>query len=147
MNQGGIYINTINKVATVEFSHPASNSFPSSLLTQLADAFNELNSNEEINVILLKSEAEKAFCAGASFDELVTINNLKDGKTFFMGFANVINAMRTCSKPIICAVQGRAVGGGVGLIAACDYVYATDQAAIKLSELSIGIGPFVIAPV
>ena len=146
MNQGGIYINIANKIATVEFSHPASNSFPSYLLARLADAFNELDSNEEINVILLKSEGVKAFCAGASFDELVAINNLKDGKSFFMGFANVINAMRACQKIIIGAVQGRAVGGGVGLIAACDYVYATDQAAIKLSELSIGIGPFVIAP-
>lgn len=147
MNQGGIYIDISNKVATIEFSHPASNSFSSNLLARLATAFNDLNSNEDVNAVLLKSEGDKTFCAGASFDELVSIENLSDGKSFFMGFANVINAMRTCSKPIIGAVQGKAVGGGVGLIAACDYVYATDNASIKLSELSIGIGPFVIAPV
>ncbi len=146
MNKGGIYIEIANKVATVEFSHPASNSFPSYLLERLTNAFNDLSSSEKVNVIILKSEGEKTFCAGASFDELIAIQNFEEGKTFFMGFANVINAMRKCEKPIICAVQGRAVGGGVGLIATCDYVYATDKAAIKLSELSIGIGPFVIAP-
>ena len=146
MNKGGIYIEITNKVATVEFSHPASNSFPSYLLERLTNAFNDLNSNEDVNVIILKSEGEKTFCAGASFDELMAISDLSEGKKFFMGFANVINSIRKCEKPIICAVQGRAVGGGVGLIAACDYAYATDKAAIKLSELSIGIGPFVIAP-
>lgn len=146
MNKGSIYISTSNKVATVEFSHPASNSFPSELLTRLTDTFKDLSVNHEVHSIILKSEGEKAFCAGASFDELAAINNFEDGMSFFMGFANVINAMRLCKKPIIAAVQGRSVGGGVGLIAACDYVYATDQSAIKLSELSIGIGPFVIAP-
>ncbi|MCK5815437.1 MAG: enoyl-CoA hydratase/isomerase family protein [Flavobacteriaceae bacterium] len=146
MNKGSIYINISNKVATVEFSHPASNSFPSELLTRLSNSFDELSKNDSVNVIILKSEGEKAFCAGASFDELIAIQTIEEGTSFFMGFANVINAMRTCKKPIIGAVQGKTVGGGVGLIAACDYVYATDKAAIKLSELSIGIGPFVIAP-
>ena len=146
MNQGNLYTQIQNKIATVEFSHPASNSFPSELLSRLAKAFNELSLQEEVHVIILKSEGERAFCAGASFDELVAIESLSDGKNFFLGFANVINAMRTCKKPIIGRVQGKTVGGGVGLAAACDCVYATDKAAIKLSELTIGIGPFVIAP-
>ena len=94
----------------------------------------------------MKSEGERAFCAGASFDELVAISNLEEGKAFFSGFANVINAMRSCGKIIVGRIQGKAVGGGVGLASACDYVYATEAASIKLSELSIGIGPFVIAP-
>lgn len=147
MNHGSLYTHIQNNVVTVEFGHPASNSFPSELLARLTNAFNEFNKNDEVSVIVLKSEGEKTFCAGASFDELVAIKNLEEGKQFFLGFANVINAMRKCKKPIIGRVQGKVVGGGVGLVAACDYVFATDKSAIKLSELTIGIGPFVIAPV
>ena len=134
------------KIATVEFGHPASNSFPSELLERLTKEFYALSKNEAVAVIILKSEGNGTFCAGASFDELIAIRNLDEGARFFTGFANVINAMRTCTKLIIGRVHGKAVGGGVGLAAACDYVLATDKAAIKLSELTIGIGPFVIAP-
>jgi len=147
MSNGSLYTHIQNNIATVEFYHPASNSFPSELLERLATAFNELSLNNEVHVIILKSEKDKAFCAGASFDELVAITNFEEGKQFFLGFANVINAMRKCSKLIIGRIQGKAVGGGVGLAAACDYCFATEQAAIKLSEFTIGIGPFVIAPV
>ncbi|PQJ75844.1 enoyl-CoA hydratase/isomerase family protein [Polaribacter gangjinensis] len=143
---GSLYTHIQNRIATVEFGHPASNSFPSELLVRLTNELNLLSKNDEVSIIILKSEGEKAFCAGASFDELVAIKNLEEGKQFFSGFANVINAMRTCEKLIIGRVQGKTVGGGVGLIAACDYALATEQAAIKLSEISIGIGPFVIAP-
>ena len=134
------------KIATVEFGHPTSNSFPSELLERLTKEFYALSKNEAVAVIILKSEGNGTFCAGASFDELIAIQNLEEGARFFAGFANVINAMRTCTKLIIGRVHGKAVGGGVGLAAACDYVLATDKAAIKLSELTIGIGPFVIAP-
>jgi len=146
MSQGSLYKHIKNNIATVEFFHSASNSFPSELLSRLEKVLYELSLNTEVHVIVLKSEKEKAFCAGASFEELIAIDNFEEGKQFFLGFANVINAMRNCKKPIIGRVQGKVVGGGVGLVAACDYVYATDQAAIKLSELTIGIGPFVIAP-
>lgn len=147
MSNGSLYTHIQNNIATVEFFHPASNSFPSELLARLTKAFDELSENDEAHVIILKSEGDRAFCAGASFDELVSISNFSDGKQFFLGFANVINAMRKCKKPIIGRVHGKVVGGGVGLVSACDYAYATDKAAIKLSELTIGIGPFVIAPV
>ncbi|RUA14923.1 MAG: enoyl-CoA hydratase/isomerase family protein [Flavobacteriia bacterium] len=143
---GSLYTKIENRVATIEFGHPASNSFVSELLDRLTKEFNKLAINSEVSVIVLKSEGDRAFCAGASFDELVAISNLEEGKQFFSGFANVINAMRNCPKPIIGRVQGKTVGGGVGLAAACDYVHATVEAAIKLSEISIGIGPFVIAP-
>ncbi|MDY0780390.1 enoyl-CoA hydratase/isomerase family protein [Tenacibaculum sp. IB213877] len=143
---GSLYTQFENNIATIEFGHPASNSFPSELLDRLAKEFDKLSVNDAVSVIVLKSEGERAFCAGASFDELVAIDNLEDGKAFFSGFANVINAMRRCSKLIIGRVQGKIVGGGVGLAAACDYVLATEAASIKLSELTIGIGPFVIAP-
>ncbi len=146
MSNGSLYTNIQNGVATIEFYHEASNSFPSELLNRLTKAFNDLSLNERVQVIVLKSEKEGAFCAGASFNELVKISNLEEGKKFFLGFANVINAMRKCSKVIIGRVQGKAVGGGVGLAAACDYCFATEQASIKLSELTIGIGPFVIEP-
>lgn len=146
MSNGSLYTHIQNNIATVEFYHPASNSFSSELLERLATAFNELSLNNEVHVIILKSEKDKAFCAGASFDELVVITNFEEGKQFFLGFANVLNAMRKCSKLIIGRIQGKAVGGGVGLAAACDYCFATEQAAIKLSEFTIGIGPFVIAP-
>ncbi|HLW62262.1 MAG TPA: enoyl-CoA hydratase/isomerase family protein, partial [Flavobacterium sp.] len=134
------------KIAFITFFHPASNSFPSTQLSDLAQAFEQLNSNQEIGVIVLKSAGEKAFCAGASFDELLNITNLKDGQDFFSGFANVINAMRTSNKIIVGRIQGKTVGGGVGLAAACDYTFATTNASVKLSELAIGIGPFVIEP-
>lgn len=141
-------INTLikNNIATVTFYHPASNSFPSALLEKLSNEFHSLSSNEEVKIIVLKSEGEKAFCAGASFDELMTIDTKESGVQFFMGFANLINAMRTCKKLIIGCVQGKAVGGGVGLASACDYVMATESASIKLSEFFIGIGAFVIEP-
>ncbi|SFB68839.1 methylglutaconyl-CoA hydratase [Flagellimonas taeanensis] len=143
---GSLYTKIENGIATVEFGHPASNSFVSELLDRLAKEFAKLAANDEVSIVVLKSEGDRAFCAGASFDELVAISNLEEGKQFFSGFANVINAMRNCPKPIIGRVQGKTVGGGVGLAAACDYVHATVEAAIKLSEISIGIGPFVIAP-
>jgi len=146
MSNGSLYTHIENKIATIQFGHQASNSFPSELLSRLTHSINELSSNQDVHVIILKSEQEKAFCAGASFDELVAISNFEDGKQFFLGFANVINAMRNCSKLIIGRIQGKAVGGGVGLAAACDYCLATKQADIKLSEFTIGIGPFVIEP-
>ena len=145
-HNGSLYTKIENRVATVEFGHPASNSFVSELLERLANEFHKLSENKEVSLIVLKSEGERAFCAGASFDELVAISNLEEGKAFFSGFANVINAMRICGKPVIGRVQGKAVGGGVGLAAACDFVYATEAASIKLSEISIGIAPLVIAP-
>jgi methylglutaconyl-CoA hydratase len=144
---GSLYTNIQKKVATIEFGHSASNSFPSELLDRLTKELIAVGNNDEVAVIILKSEGEKVFCAGASFDELVAISNLQEGKQFFSGFANVLNAMRTCGKLIIGRIQGKTVGGGVGLVAACDYALATENAAVKLSELAIGIGPFVIEPV
>ena len=135
-----------NNIATVSFFHPASNSFPSTLLDNLSQELNVLSTDNSINLIVLKSEGNGAFCAGASFDELLAVGNFEEGKLFFSGFANVINAMRNCSKIIIGRVHGKAVGGGVGIISACDYVFATNNASTKLSELAIGIGPFVIEP-
>lgn len=143
---GSLYTNIQNKIATVEFGHPASNSFPSELLQRLTDELNSLSDNNDVNVIVLKSEGNKAFCAGASFDELLQVDSLDNGARFFSGFANVINAMRVCSKLIIGRIHGKAVGGGVGLAAACDYAMATESSSVKLSEFTIGIGPFVIAP-
>lgn len=134
-------------VATITFFHPQSNSFPSSQLKQLTEAITQLNDNSQVSVIVLKSEGEKAFCAGASFDELLQVDTIEKGRAFFSGFAHVINAMRKSNKIIVGRIQGKTVGGGVGIVAACDYTFAHTDAAIKLSELAIGIGPFVIEPV
>ena len=143
---GHIHTKIEENIATISFFHPASNSFPSHLLAELTQVFNQLNEQENVHVIILKSEGEKAFCAGASFDELLAVDTIEKGTTFFSGFANVINAMRTSQKIIIGRIHGKTVGGGVGLAAACDYTFATQAASIKLSELAIGIGPFVIEP-
>jgi enoyl-CoA hydratase/carnithine racemase len=143
---GSLYTKIENKVAVVEFGHPASNSFVAELLDRLTDELNKLSENNTISLIVLKSEGDRAFCGGASFKELMSIQNLEEGKVFFSGFANVINAMRNCKKLIIGRVQGKTVGGGVGLAAACDYVFASENASVRLSELSIGIAPLVIAP-
>ncbi|GAB2762033.1 enoyl-CoA hydratase/isomerase family protein [Salinimicrobium soli] len=143
---GSLYTEITNGVASLEFGHPASNSFPGVLLDRLEKELDKLSEDNAVKVIILKSEGEKAFCAGASFDELLAVENIEQGRHFFSGFAKVINAMRSCKKLIIGRIHGKTVGGGVGLAAACDYCFATEKAAIKLSELSIGIGPFVIAP-
>jgi len=144
-SNGNIIVEIENKIASVTFSHPASNSFPSDLLQRLTEELNALSVDNDVNVVILQSEG-KTFCAGASFDELLSITDFETGKKFFSGFANVINAMRKCSKIILGKIQGKAVGGGVGLIAACDFAIAYQDAAIKLSEIAIGIGPFVIEP-
>ena len=143
---GSIFTHIDHYIATITFSHPKSNSFPSDLLQKLVDTFNRLSSDDNVRIIILQSEGTKAFCAGASFDELLEVNDAESGKQFFSGFANLINSMRKCSKLIIGRIHGKAVGGGVGIAAACDYSFATEASDIKLSELSIGIGPFVIAP-
>ncbi|HTO37947.1 MAG TPA: enoyl-CoA hydratase/isomerase family protein [Brumimicrobium sp.] len=133
-------------IATIEFHHPLSNSLPGRVLAKLADTVTELGKNDEVKVIVLKSEGGRAFCAGASFDELISIKDFETGKKFFSGFANVINACRKAPKFIIGRVQGKAVGGGVGLASAVDYCLATKFASVKLSELAVGIGPFVVGP-
>ena len=133
-------------ITSIEFFHPQSNSLPGKMLNELAQEIHHAGLNADTKVIILRSAGEKAFCAGASFDELSAITNEKDGHAFFSGFARVINSMRTCSKLIIGRIQGKCVGGGVGLAAATDYAIATEAAEIKLSELAIGIGPFVVGP-
>ncbi|CAN5354680.1 enoyl-CoA hydratase/isomerase family protein [soil metagenome] len=135
-----------NGIATVTFFHPQSNSLPGTVLRKLASEIESAGNNNEVRVIVLQSEGEKAFCAGASFDELISIQNLEEGKKFFSGFAAVINAMRKAPKFVIARVQGKAVGGGVGLACAADYTLAMDTASVKLSELAVGIGPFVVGP-
>jgi methylglutaconyl-CoA hydratase len=135
-----------NEVAYIEFFHPSHNSLPGNILAELAQTITDAGNNDEIKVIVLKSGGDRTFCAGASFNELIHINDEATGKVFFSGFANVINAMRTCPKFIIGRIQGKTVGGGVGLAASTDYCMATKFAAIKLSELNIGIGPFVVGP-
>ncbi len=142
------YVKTLkaNGIATITFFHPSHNSMPSTVLSDLENAIQHSGDDADVKVIVLQSGGERTFCAGASFDELKGIENNVEGKEFFMGFAHVILAMRSCPKIIIGRIQGKAVGGGVGLAAATDYCYATKYASIKLSELTIGIGPFVIAP-
>lgn len=133
-------------IATVTFFHPAQNAMPGFLLRQLAQTIEETGQNPAVKVMILQSGGDRTFCAGASFDELAAIQNEEEGKAFFSGFANVINACRKSSVLILGRVQGKAVGGGVGLAAATDYCFATRHAAIRLSELMIGIGPFVVGP-
>jgi methylglutaconyl-CoA hydratase len=144
--QGSLYTSFSGPLAIVEFGHPASNSLNSELLMRLCNELGALGNNPEVTVILLQSEGDRAFCAGASFDELLQVATPEQSTEFFSGFARLVNAMRTCPKPIVGRVHGKAVGGGVGLIAACDYVLASEAASIRLSELSIGIAPLVIAP-
>jgi len=133
-------------ISTIEFFHPEHNSLPGTVLAELVENIKAAGENEEVRVIVIKSGGDRTFCAGASFKELVSINDEETGKIFFSGFANVINAMRKCPKLIIGRIQGKTVGGGVGIAAATDYCMATKYASIKLSELNVGIGPFVVGP-
>lgn len=146
MEQGHVISTIENQIGIIEFGHPLSNSLPGNILNKLALTITELSKNENCKVILLKSAGDRAFCAGASFDELVAIKDLEEGRIFFSGFAKVINACRTSQKIIVARIQGKAVGGGVGIAASADYAFATKHSAVKLSELAIGIGPFVVGP-
>ena len=143
---GYVQSTTKNNITAIEFFHPSSNALPIAILNELAAVITQEGENPESVVIILKSGGEKTFCAGASFDELVAIQNQDEGLKFFSGFAHVINAMRTCPKIIIGRIQGKCVGGGVGLAATVDYAIATANAEVKLSELAVGIGPFVVGP-
>lgn len=146
MSEPYVKLEIKNEVGYIEFFHPAHNSLPGDVLAKLAQTITDAGTNDAIKVIVLKSGGDRTFCAGASFTELININDATTGKVFFSGFANVINAMRKCPKFIIGRIQGKTVGGGVGLAAATDYCMATKFASIKLSELNIGIGPFVVGP-
>ena len=146
MEQGRVDIEVLGGIGTITFGHPQSNSLPGNLLRKLADSITSLGEDERVRVIVLKSFGEKTFCAGASFDELVAISDAESGLHFFSGFALVINACRKVKKLIIGRVQGKAVGGGVGIAASVDYCFATTSASVKLSELAVGIGPFVVGP-
>ena len=146
MSEAYVKYNIENNIATIEFFHPEQNSLPGNILAQLAETITNMGKHDDVKVIILKSGGDRTFCAGASFKELIAINDAATGKVFFSGFANVINAMRKCPKFIIGRIQGKTVGGGVGIAASTDYCMATQFAAIKLSELNVGIGPFVVSP-
>jgi methylglutaconyl-CoA hydratase len=143
---GGVSTVTAGGVADVCFGHPKSNSLPASVLRDLAVAVAAASARADVRVIVIRSYGTGAFCAGASFDELSSIRDATQGKAFFMGFARVIGAMIASSKPIVARVHGKAVGGGVGIVAASDYAIATTGASVRLSELAVGIGPFVVGP-
>jgi methylglutaconyl-CoA hydratase len=134
-------------IATIHFAHPKGNSLPGELLRRLADAVDEVGADREARVVVLRSGEPGPFCAGASFDELRRIDDAETGKEFFMGFARLILAMRRCPKFIVARVHGKVVGGGVGVVAASDYAMASAGASVRLSELAVGIGPFVVGPV
>jgi methylglutaconyl-CoA hydratase len=144
--QGTITSTLNNGIATIEFFHPSQNSLPGHLLEKLTNAIQEAGLHKDTRIILLKSGGDRSFCAGASFDELASIGDFESGKKFFLGFANLINAMRKCPKLIVGRIHGKAVGGGVGIAAAADYCMASKWASIRLSELAVGMGPFVIGP-
>jgi methylglutaconyl-CoA hydratase len=146
MENGTVNLHIADHIGSIEFFHPQSNSLPGALLNKLAETITEAGNNDDIKVIVLRSAGNKAFCAGASFDELIAIKEFAAGKQFFSGFAKVINAMRKAPKFIIARVQNKAVGGGVGIAAAADYTFAVKDASVKLSELAVGIGPFVVGP-
>lgn len=146
MEQGNVSTSIENGIGTITFGHPRGNSLPGALLRGIAAAVERCGGDDAVRVVVLRSEGEKVFCGGASFDEFQAAKNLDQAKHFFSGFAVLIMAIRHCPKFVIGRVQGKAVGGGVGVVAACDYVLATEAASIRLSELAIGIGPFVIGP-
>jgi methylglutaconyl-CoA hydratase len=146
MDKENISVSTYHGIATISFHNPKSNSISSKLAAQITKAINELAGNSGVKVIIIRSEGENTFCAGASFDEMAKLSDLKKSKEFFMSFARLINAMRKCPKFIIVRVQGKAVGGGVGIAAAADYTLASNAASVRLSELALGLGPFVVGP-
>ena len=146
MNNGFVTQELKNNIAEITFGTPKSNALPGEILEKMAQTIIESGRDENVKAILLKSEGDKAFCAGASFDELLEIDDLENSKIFFGGFAKVLNAMRNCGKIVVVRIQGKTTGGGVGIACAADYCFATKDSAMALTELNLGIGPFVIGP-
>jgi methylglutaconyl-CoA hydratase len=146
LNEGYVKIEKHRGITTIEFFHPQSNSLPGKILEELSQEIHFAGQDDDCKLIILRSAGDRAFCAGASFDELMAITNHKEGTEFFSGFAKVINAIRKCPKFVIGRIHGKCVGGGVGIAAACDYAFALEGADVKLSELALGIGPFVVGP-
>ena len=146
LEEGAVEVQIADGVAEVSFFHPKKNSLPGDLLRRLAAEIDRLGRNDEARVVALRSLGDGPFCAGASFDEMLAAQDFEHARTFFMGFAQVILAMKKCPRFVVARVQGKAVGGGVGLIAASDYVLASQRASIKLAEFALGFGPFVIGP-
>lgn len=144
---GSVDLRVVGGIATIRFGHPKSNALPGTLLRSLASTIEHTGTRHDVRVIVLRSEGSGAFCAGASFDELAAIDDPGTGREFFLGFARVMLAMVGAPMPIVTAVQGKVVGGGVGVVAASDYAVAVEKASVKLSELAVGIGPFVVGPV
>lgn len=144
---GSVDLRVVGGIATLRFGHPKSNALPATLLRSLASTIEHTGARHDVRVIVLRSEGTGAFCAGASFDELAAIDDPGTGREFFLGFARVVLAMVGTPVPIVTAVQGKVVGGGVGIVAASDYAIAMETASLKLSELAVGIGPFVVGPV
>jgi methylglutaconyl-CoA hydratase len=147
MNQGSLHTALEAKVLTIEFGHPKGNSMPGALLANLACSINDAAKDPKVGAVILKSAGEGVFCSGASFDELLEVKTQQESELFFGGFAKVIIAIKNSPKPIVASIQGKAIGGGVGLIAACDYTIAIRKSAVRLSELALGFGPFIIGPV
>ncbi|MDX1683651.1 MAG: enoyl-CoA hydratase/isomerase family protein [Saprospiraceae bacterium] len=145
-DNGHVNLEIDGHLATITFYHPSHNALPGHLLADLAKLISQAGDNDQVHLILVKSGGDRTFCAGASFDELVSIEDYPTGKEFFMGFARVINALRSCRKITLGRIQGKAVGGGVGICSAVDYAIATKYASVRLSELAVGIGPFVVGP-
>ncbi len=146
MNNGKVNVSLIDGIAVIHFFHPKGNSLPIKMVKELTEAVIRLSEDNNARVIILRSEGEKTFCGGASLEELLLIKNFESGKKYFLSYAKLINAMRKCPKLIIARIQGKAVGGGVGIAAAADYTLASNQASVRLSELELGLGPFVIGP-
>ncbi len=146
IESGTLQTSTQNAIGTITFAHPKGNSLPGELLRQIASQIDTLGDDSNVRVIVLRSEGERAFCAGASFDELLAVSTLEESREFFSGFAKVILAIRRCPKFVVARVQGKFVGGGVGVVSACDYALATENALGKLSEIALGFGPFIIGP-
>lgn len=147
LEAGRVHAEVKEGVGMVRFGHPKGNSLPAALLTGLAEAIETMGRDPAARVIVLTSEGSGPFCGGASFEEFKAVKDAASGAKFFSGFARVIVAMIRAPKFVVTRVQGKTAGGGVGLVAASDYALAVPGAALKLSELAVGIGPFVVGPV
>ena len=100
-NEGYVRVECRTTVSHIEFFHPQSNSLPSAVLADLAQAIRTEGHDPAVHVIVLRSGGDRVFCGGASFTELASIRTEAQGLAFFSGFAHVINAIRTVPKFVI----------------------------------------------
>ena len=141
MDYKNLLVSTTNTVAILTINSPRTlNALNSDVLKELECALYELNLDDSVKAVVLTGAGEKAFVAGADIKEMSTMNSCEGHQFGLMG-QRVMLLIRKMTKPVIAAVNGYALGGGLELALACDFIYASEKAKVGFPEVTLGIMP------